>query len=152
MRTTTAAGPRPQTLEPSVLLVIVDACTIGPTPQIQPFIGLLGEKNALIVVGAMPNGGTLAPGWWDGLQTSGTMVRVVRFSPGSGIHSDAECLAPAEPDRQAAWHGVAVENLAIKLQCPDPALAEARTLRFPVELQHVLARRDRATLFGARKG
>src|SRR5215472_6369248 len=77
--TTTKDGPRPQTFEPSVLLLIVGSCVTGPTPQTQPFTGFLGDRNAVKVVGASPNGGTLASGCKDGLQTSGRTVRVITF-------------------------------------------------------------------------
>src|SRR5215472_16306407 len=77
--TTTKDGPRPQTFEPSVLLLIVGSCVTGPAPQTQPFTGFLGERNAVKVVGAIPNGGTVAADWKDGLQTSGRTVRVITF-------------------------------------------------------------------------
>jgi hypothetical protein len=75
----TGFGPRPQTFEPSVLLLIVGSCVTGPAPQTQPLTGFLGERNAVKLVGATPNGGTLAAGWKDGLQTSGRTVRVITF-------------------------------------------------------------------------
>src|SRR5262252_10492341 len=79
IRTATTAGPRPQTLEPRVLLVMVGSSAIVPMPHVQPSISCVGDRNAEKVVGASPNGGTVAAGWKDGLQTSGRMVRVIRF-------------------------------------------------------------------------
>src|SRR6185436_17771504 len=77
IRTATTAGPMPQTLEPSLLFVLVGSSAIVPTPHVQPSISCVGDRNAEKVVGASPNGGTVATGWNDGFHTSGTMVRVI---------------------------------------------------------------------------
>jgi hypothetical protein len=60
-------------------LLIVGSWITGPAPQTQPFTGFLGDRNAVKLVGATPNGGTLAAGWKDGLHTSGRTVRVITF-------------------------------------------------------------------------
>ena len=59
--------------------MIVDISMIGPTPHVQPSTVRVGGRNADEVVGLKPNGGTLAAGWKEGLQTNGRMVRVITF-------------------------------------------------------------------------
>src|SRR4051812_29188225 len=66
-------------LEPRFLLVLVGSSMIGPAPQVQPLTVCLGDRKAENVTGASPNGGTLAKGWNDGLQTNGRIVRVITF-------------------------------------------------------------------------
>src|SRR5690348_12829151 len=79
IRTATTAGPSPQTLEPRFLFVMVGSSAIVPMPQVQPSMSWVGERKAENVVGPSPKGGTVAAGWNDGLQTSGSMVRVITF-------------------------------------------------------------------------
>src|SRR5690348_8787117 len=80
--TTTKDGPRPQTFEPSALLLIVGSCATGPAPQTHPSTGFAGDRNAVKLVGAIPNGGGLPAGWKDGLHTREATVRVITFQSG----------------------------------------------------------------------
>src|SRR5271170_6602949 len=74
---TTNVGPSPQRSEPSLVLVVVGICAIGPTPQIVPS-AFDGEKKAENCVPPMPSV-LPSPGASPGCQMTGTIVRVIRF-------------------------------------------------------------------------
>src|SRR5271166_1986899 len=98
----TAVGPAPQTLEPTVGLVAVGLWTMGPTPQVMPLTGWLGEKNAEKSVGAKACG-TLCAGDRSGFQTTGRIARAMRFQSGvmwngtTGSNSRMFCVPSCGP-------------------------------------------------------
>src|SRR5258708_12340320 len=75
----TADGPRPQVdCDPTFTEVAVGKVATGPTPQIN-FPGFAGDRNAVKLMLLRPK---LPPGVNLGCDTSGMILRVMRFQSG----------------------------------------------------------------------